>query len=159
MIPGEELLFCALGGSGEIGMNVKLYGCRGQWIMVDLGLTFADPSYPGVELILPDLQFIESQQERLAGIVLTHGHEDHIGALPYLAEELKSPLYATPFTAGLIAGKLEEEGLTGAVKLNVVERGGSPWRSSWKWRIKTPNLRRKISASSAAVRSFGWAPY
>ena len=57
MIPGEELIFCALGGSGEIGMNVNLYGCRGQWIMVDLGLTFADPSYPGVELILPDLEF------------------------------------------------------------------------------------------------------
>ena len=125
MIPGEELLFVALGGSGEIGMNVNLYGCRGQWIMVDLGLTFADPSYPGIDLILPDLDFIESQQDRLAGIVLTHGHEDHIGALPYLAEELKVPLYATPFTAGLIAGKLEEEGLTGQVKLNLVERGGS----------------------------------
>jgi len=135
MIPGEELLFCALGGSGEIGMNVNLYGCRGQWIMVDLGLTFADPSYPGIELILPDLEFIEHQQERLAGIVLTHGHEDHIGALPYLAEELKAPLFATPFTAGLIAGKLEEEGLTGQVKLNVVERGGSielgPFRVSF----------------------------
>jgi ribonuclease J len=125
MIPGEELLFCALGGSGEIGMNVNLYGCRGQWIMVDLGLTFADPAYPGIDLILPDLEFIENQQERLAGIILTHGHEDHIGALPYLAEELKAPLFATPFTAGLIAGKLEEEGLTGAVKLNIVERGGS----------------------------------
>src|SRR5438128_7145541 len=125
MIQGEELLFCALGGSGEIGMNVNLYGCRGQWIMVDLGLTFADPTYPGIELILPDLEFIENQQERLAGIVLTHGHEDHIGALPYLADELKSPLFATPFTGGLIAGKLEEEGLTGQVKLNVVERGGS----------------------------------
>jgi ribonuclease J len=125
MIPGEELLFVALGGSGEIGMNVNLYGCRGRWIMVDLGLTFADPTYPGIDLILPDLEFIESQQERLAGIVLTHGHEDHIGALPYLAEELKAPLYATPFTAGLIAGKLEEEGLTGQVKLNIVERGGS----------------------------------
>jgi ribonuclease J len=125
MIPGEELIFCALGGSGEIGMNVNLYGCRGQWIMVDLGLTFADSSYPGIELILPDLDFIENQQERLEGIVLTHGHEDHIGALPYLAEELKAPLFATPFTAGLIAGKLEEEGLTGAVKLNIVERGGS----------------------------------
>src|SRR5919199_5099604 len=125
MIPGEELLFVALGGSGEIGMNVNLYGCRGQWIMVDLGLTFADPSYPGIELILPDLEFIEDQQDRLAGIVLTHGHEDHIGALPYLAEELKVPLFATPFTAGLIAGKLEEEGLTGHVKLNVVERGGT----------------------------------
>ena len=125
MIPGEELLFVALGGSGEIGMNVNLYGCRGQWIMVDLGLTFAGPDYPGIDLILPDLEFIENQQERLAGIVLTHGHEDHIGALPYLADELKAPLYATPFTAGLIAGKLEEEGLTGQVKLNVVERGGT----------------------------------
>jgi len=124
MIPGEELIFCALGGSGEIGMNVNLYGCRGQWLMVDLGLNFAGPDYPGIELILPDLEFIEDQQERLAGIILTHGHEDHIGALPYLAEELKSPLFATPFTAGLIAGKLEEEGLTGAVKLNIVERGG-----------------------------------
>lgn len=125
MIPGEELLFVALGGSGEIGMNVNLYGCRGQWIMVDLGLNFAGPDYPGIELVLPDLEFIENQQERLAGIILTHGHEDHIGALPYLAEELKSPLYATPFTAGLIAGKLEEEGLVGHVKLNVVQRGGS----------------------------------
>jgi len=135
MIPGEELIFCALGGSGEIGMNVNLYGCRGQWIMVDLGLTFADASYPGVELILPELEFIEAQQQRLAGIVLTHGHEDHIGALPYLAEELKVPLFATPFTAGLIAGKLEEEGLTGHVKLNTVERGGSieigPFRVSF----------------------------
>ena len=99
MVPGEELLFCALGGSGEIGMNVNLYGCQGQWLMVDLGLTFADNSYPGVDLILPDLEFIENQQERLAGIILTHGHEDHIGALPYLAHDLKVPLYATPFTA------------------------------------------------------------
>jgi ribonuclease J len=124
VIPGEELLFCALGGSGEIGMNVNLYGCRGKWLMCDLGLTFADPDYPGIDLILPDLDFIERQQDRLVGIVLTHGHEDHIGALPYLADELKVPLYATPFTAGLIAGKLEEEGLTGQVKLNIVERGG-----------------------------------
>ena len=135
MIPGEELLFVALGGSGEIGMNVNLYGCRGQWIMVDLGLNFAGPDYPGIELILPDLEFIEDQQERLAGIILTHGHEDHIGALPYLAEELKSPLFATPFTAGLIAGKLEEEGLTGQVQLNIVERGGTvelgPFRVSF----------------------------
>ena len=125
MIPGEELLFCALGGSGEIGMNVNLYGTQGQWLMVDLGLTFADPDYPGIDLILPDLEFIEKQRDRLAGIVLTHGHEDHIGAIPYLAGELKTPLYATPFTAGLIAEKLEEEGLTGQVKLYVVDRDAS----------------------------------
>jgi ribonuclease J len=135
MIPGEELLFCALGGSGEIGMNVNLYGCRGQWLMLDLGLTFADPDYPGIDLILPELEFIEQQRDRLAGIVLTHGHEDHIGAIPYLVAELKAPLYATPFTAGLIAGKLEEEGLTGQVELNVVAREASieigPFRISY----------------------------
>jgi ribonuclease J len=125
MIPGEELLFCALGGSGEIGMNVNLYGTRGQWLMVDLGLTFADPEYPGIDLVLPDLEFIEQQRDRLAGIVLTHGHEDHIGAIPYLAAELKAPLYATPFTAGLIAEKLEEEGLTGQVKVHVIARDAS----------------------------------
>jgi len=125
MIPGDELLFCALGGSGEIGMNVNLYGTQGQWLMVDLGLTFADPDYPGIDLILPELEFIEKQRDRLAGIVLTHGHEDHIGAIPYLAADLKAPLYATPFTAGLIAEKLEEEGLTGQVKLNVIARDAS----------------------------------
>jgi ribonuclease J len=125
MTPGEELLFLALGGSGEIGMNVNLYGCRGKWLMADLGLTFADSDYPGVDLILPDLEFIEQRMDDLVGIVLTHGHEDHIGALPYLADNLKVPLYATPFTAGLIAGKLEEEGLTGQVSLRVIERGGS----------------------------------
>ena len=125
MTPGKELLFCALGGSGEIGMNVNLYGTQGKWLMCDLGLTFADPDYPGIDLILPDLDFIEQQAKNLVGIVLTHGHEDHIGAIPYLAADLKVPLYATPFTAGLIAGKLEEEGLTGQVKLHIIERGGS----------------------------------
>ena len=125
MTPGKELLFCALGGSGEIGMNVNLYGTHGKWLMCDLGLTFADPDYPGIDLILPELEFIEQQSKNLVGIVLTHGHEDHIGAIPYLAADLKVPLYATPFTAGLIAGKLEEEGLTGQVKLHIIERGGS----------------------------------
>ena len=125
MTPGEELLFLALGGSGEIGMNVNLYGCRGKWLMADLGLTFADTDYPGIDLILPELEFIEARMDDLVGIFLTHGHEDHIGALPYLAADLKVPLYATPFTAGLIAGKLEEEGLTGQVSLRIVERGGS----------------------------------
>jgi ribonuclease J len=123
--PGNELLFLALGGSGEIGMNVNLYGCQGKWVMVDLGLTFADPAYPGIDLILPDLDFIERQTKNLLGIVLTHGHEDHIGAIPYLAADLGVPLYATPFTAGLIRGKLEDEGLAKKVKLHIIETGGS----------------------------------
>jgi ribonuclease J len=123
--PGKELLFLALGGSGEIGMNVNLYGCDGKWVMVDLGLTFADPAYPGIDLILPDLDFIERNRDDLLGIVLTHGHEDHIGAIPYLALDLGVPLYATPFTAGLIKGKLEEEGIADQVELNIIESEGS----------------------------------
>jgi ribonuclease J len=124
MKPGNELLFLALGGSGEIGMNVNLYGCRGKWIMVDLGMTFADPAYPGIDIVLPDLAFIEERRQDLLGIVITHGHEDHIGAIPYLAADLDVPIYATPFTAGLIAGKLEEEGLTAEVQLKLLEIGG-----------------------------------
>lgn len=124
MTPEKELLFLALGGSGEIGMNVNLYGCQGKWLMVDCGITFGTPDYPGVDVILPDLQFIEERIDDLLGIVLTHGHEDHIGALPYLAGELDVPLYATPFTAGLIRGKLEEEGIEEKVELNVVDEEG-----------------------------------
>jgi len=119
------LLFLALGGSGEIGMNANLYGCDGKWVMVDLGMTFSDPAYPGVELVFPDLEFIEERADDLLGIVLTHGHEDHIGALPYLAADLNVPLFATPFTADLIRRKLEEQGLVKDVELNVIENEGS----------------------------------
>ena len=121
--PKNELLFLALGGSDEIGMNVNLYGCDGKWLMVDLGLTFAGGEYPGVDLVLPDLEFIEARAKDLVGIVLTHGHEDHIGAIPYLAADLGVPLYANPFTATLIRGKLDEEGISKQVKLNVVKPG------------------------------------
>jgi len=123
--PGNELLFLALGGSGEIGMNVNLYGSQGKWLMVDLGLTFADPHFPGIDVILPDLEFIEKRSKDLVGLVITHGHEDHIGAIPYLAADLGVPIYATPFTAGLIRGKLEEEGLSKKVRLIVIPVGGS----------------------------------
>ncbi|KPF73613.1 MBL fold metallo-hydrolase [alpha proteobacterium AAP81b] len=125
MTPGKELIFLPLGGSGEIGMNVNLYGCDGKWVMVDLGMTFGDPSYPGIELVLPDLAFIEERSKDLLGVVLTHGHEDHIGAIPYLANDLGVPLYATPFTAGLIAKKLQEEGIERDVKLNIIPMGGT----------------------------------
>ena len=149
MTPGDELLFLALGGSGEIGMNVNLYGCRGKWLMADLGLTFADADYPGVDLILPELEFIEERRGDLVGIVLTHGHEDHIGAIPYLAADLKVPLYATPFTAGLIAGKLEEEGLTGQVELNVVELGG--WIDLDPFRVEYVGLAHSIAEGNGLL--------
>jgi ribonuclease J len=123
--PGKELLFLALGGSDEIGMNVNLYGCEGKWIMVDLGMTFSGGQYPGVELVLPDLDFIETHKADLLGIILTHGHEDHIGAIPYLAADLGVPLYATPFTGTLIRGKLEEEGIANQVELNIIPQNGS----------------------------------
>ncbi len=121
MTPGKELLFCALGGSGEIGMNVNLYGCNGKWLMVDLGMTFSGNEYPGVDLVFADLEFIEERRKDLLGVVLTHAHEDHIGAVPYFAVELGVPLYATPFTARLVAAKLEEADLTDAVELIVID--------------------------------------
>jgi ribonuclease J len=123
--PGNELLFLALGGSDEIGMNVNLYGCQGKWLMVDLGLTFAGTDYPGVDLVLPDLSFIEERRKDLLGVVLTHGHEDHIGAIPYLSADLGVPLYATEFTARLILGKLEEEGIADKVKVHIIPDRGT----------------------------------
>jgi ribonuclease J len=120
--PEEELLFLALGGSGEIGMNVNLYGCRGQWLMVDLGMSFGAAEYPGTELMFADPEFIEERADDLIGIVLTHAHEDHIGAVPYFAADFGVPLYATPFTADLVRRKLEEAGLVKEVELNVIER-------------------------------------
>ena len=121
MKPGKELLFIALGGSGEIGMNVNLYGCDGKWLMVDLGMTFADPWYPGIDLVFADLEFIEERLDDLVGIVLTHAHEDHIGAVPYFAQDLGVPLYATPFTAKLVHEKLVEAGIEDEVELNVID--------------------------------------
>ncbi len=135
--PGDELLFLALGGSDEIGMNVNLYGCRGKWIMVDLGLTFGGSEYPGIDLVLPDLEFIEERKADLLGIVLTHAHEDHIGAVPYLAAELGVPLYATPFTATLIKGKLEEEGNTDQIELRIIPMEGSFALGDFKCRYVT----------------------
>ncbi|GAA0279621.1 ribonuclease J [Alteraurantiacibacter aestuarii] len=119
--PEDELLFLALGGSGEIGMNVNLYGCQGKWLMVDLGMSFGANEYPGTELMFADPEFIEERVDDLLGIVLTHAHEDHIGAIPYFAGDLGVPLYATPFTADLIMRKLEEAGLADQVELNVID--------------------------------------
>ena len=121
MKPGKELLFLALGGSGEIGMNVNLYGCDGKWLMVDLGMTFSGNEYPGVDLVFADLDFIEERRKDLIGVVLTHAHEDHIGAVPYFAADLGVPLYATPFTARLVQNKLDEAGISDEIELNVID--------------------------------------
>ena len=109
----EELIFCPLGGSGEIGMNMNLYAYgkedNQKWIIVDMGVTFADDTIPGVDLIMPDPGFIIDKKDDLLGIVLTHAHEDHIGAVAHIWPELKCKLYATPFTAALLTEKFKEK--------------------------------------------------
>ena len=104
----NDLLFVPLGGSGEIGMNVNLYHYQDSWIMVDLGISFPDESTPGVDVILPDLKFIAERSEKLAGLILTHGHEDHLGAIPYLWSQIGCPIYGSAFTLALLRRKLTE---------------------------------------------------
>src|SRR3979409_1281317 len=102
--PSDELMFAPLGGVGEIGMNLAIYGLgderRRQWIVVDLGVAFAGDDLPGVDLILPDIRYLVEERRNILGLVLTHAHEDHFGALIDLWPRLKLPVYATPFTAG-----------------------------------------------------------
>ena len=120
----DELLFLALGGAGEIGMNLNLYGHAGKWLMVDLGIAFGDDSMPGIEVVMPDPAFIEERRENLAGIVLTHAHEDHLGAVPDLWPRLRAPVYATPFAASVLRRKLLEAGLIDAVPVTEIPLGG-----------------------------------
>tara|TARA_B100000953_G_scaffold286763_1_gene268481 strand:- start:400 stop:2058 length:1659 start_codon:yes stop_codon:yes gene_type:complete len=121
----EELLFCPLGGSGEIGMNMNLfaYGKPGdqKWIIVDIGVTFADDTVPGVDLIYPDPGFIVDKKDDLLGIVLTHAHEDHIGAIAHIWPKLKCKIYATPFTSVLISEKFKEKKIDITPHLKIVE--------------------------------------
>lgn len=124
----DELVFLPLGGAGEIGMNLNLYGFGPandrRWIMVDLGVTFGDERTPGVDLIMPDPVFIEERRDELLGLVLTHAHEDHIGAVAHLWPRLKCPIFATPFTAVLVKAKLIEAGIESEVPLTIVPLGG-----------------------------------
>ena len=123
--PGDdELLFLSLGGAGEIGMNLNLYGHAGAWLMVDLGITFGDEETPGIDVIMPDPTFIEERADTLAGLVLTHAHEDHIGAVPHLWPRLRCPLYATPFTACILRRKLAEAGLKDKAPITEIPLSG-----------------------------------
>ena len=125
----EELLFCPLGGSGEIGMNMNLFSYgkpeAQKWIIVDIGVTFADDSIPGIDLIYPDPGFIIDKKKDLLGIVLTHAHEDHIGAITHIWPKLKCKMYATPFTAALIKEKFKEKKIDIGKNLKIVDLNGN----------------------------------
>jgi ribonuclease J len=120
----DELLFVALGGAGEIGMNLNLYGHAGKWLMVDLGIAFGDDTMPGIEVVMPDPAFIEERKEDLAGIIITHAHEDHLGAVADLWPRLEAPVYATPFAASVLKRKLRDAGLLDEVPITEIPLGG-----------------------------------
>ena len=127
---GAELVFLPLGGAGEIGMNLNCYGYgpehERKWILLDCGVLFGrETSTPGIDLIMPDIRFLEEQRKDILGLVLTHGHEDHIGAVAHLWPRLRCPVYATPFTARLLENKLEEAGLQDRLKIKIVPLGGA----------------------------------
>src|SRR5437016_7027948 len=128
MHPSADLVFAPLGGAGEIAMNLAIYGFgdeqRRQWIAVDFGVAFADDALPGIDLIMPDIRYLVEERHNLLGLVLTHAHEDHFGALLDLWPRLKLPVYATPFTAALIKAKREGEPGAPEIPLNIVPLGG-----------------------------------
>lgn len=112
-----------LGGLNEIGKNFTLFECEGDMLIVDCGMAFPDGDMLGVDLVIPDFTFVERNVDKIRGVLITHGHEDHIGSLPYLMKRVNLPLYGTALTLGLVGGKLKEHGLAGKVKMNVVRPG------------------------------------
>jgi len=124
--PGkDEILFVPLGGAGEIGMNLNVYGHDGKWLIVDCGVTFGDPSLPGVDVMMADPTFVAERRRDLVGMVITHAHEDHVGAVAHLWPRLQCPVYATRFTLAVLRNKLEEVGLGGEVPLHEIPISGS----------------------------------
>ncbi|EJW11842.1 Metallo-beta-lactamase family protein, RNA-specific [Rhodovulum sp. PH10] len=124
----EDLVFAPLGGVGEIGMNLSLYGWgrdrKRAWIAVDLGVSFGGDDLPGIDLVMPDVRFLEAERKNILGLVLTHGHEDHFGAIIDLWPRLKMPIFATPFTAALFEAKRQAEPGAPEIPVNVVPLGG-----------------------------------
>jgi len=146
----DELLFLPLGGAGEIGMNLNLFGYRGRWLMVDCGVTFADAQIPGVDVQMPDPRFIAERADEIDGLVLTHAHEDHIGAVPYLWERFRCPMWATPFTAAVLRRKLREAGLEDEAKITVL-KPGSRFRVGKHWDIEMVTLTHSIPEPNALL--------
>src|SRR4051794_25539278 len=124
-----DLAFLPLGGTGEIGMNLNLYRCVAngveRWLAVDCGIGFGGAEYPEVEVMMPDPGFIADRRDRLVGLVITHAHEDHVGAVAHLLPQLRCPVYTTAFTAAVLRRKLGEAGLLNQVKVHVVPPGGA----------------------------------
>jgi ribonuclease J len=123
-IDTEDLSFLPLGGTGEIGMNLNLYRCDGKWLAVDCGIGFGGAAHPEVDVMMPDPAFIAGRRDQLRGLIITHAHEDHIGAVAWLWPQLRCPVYATPFAATVLKRKLAEVGLLNQVPLHVVAPGG-----------------------------------
>ena len=121
----KGVYFLSLGGIGEIGANCYLYCCDGKWIMIDLGLTFADEQYPGVDLLVPKIKFIDEIKDNLVAVVISHGHEDHAGAVAYLADKINCPVYATSFAKLLIENRLKEFGKLDSINLKELDSSKS----------------------------------
>ena len=119
----NPLKIIPLGGLGEIGKNITLYEFEGDMFLVDCGMSFPDEDTPGIDIVIPDFTYILENKDKIKGLVVTHGHEDHIGAIPYLLKNFNLPIYATKLTIGLIEGKLKEHGLLSSAVLNVVKPG------------------------------------
>lgn len=122
--PAKPVKIIPLGGLGEVGKNITLYEYDGDMLLVDCGMTFPDEDTPGVDSVIPDFTYVLENRDKIKGLVVTHGHEDHIGAIPYLLKQFNVPIYATRLTIGLISGKLKEHKLLGDAKLNEVNAGG-----------------------------------
>lgn len=122
-IPPEKLVFIPLGGATGIGMNFFAYGYQGKWLLVDCGVGFPGDGLPGVDVLLPDPSFLADKKKDIIGLIITHGHEDHIGAVGYLWHELQCPIYTTPFTNELLESKLAENGLLGRTDIHIVNQG------------------------------------
>ena len=166
-VAAGEFVFMALGGIGEIGMNCYLYGLgppdARRWLMIDLGITFPEgENDPGIDVILPDLRFIEEERGALAGLVLTHAHEDHLGAVIELWPRLKVPIDATPFTAAMLKSKLAEFGgklqlpikevpLDGRFNVGPFDLELSRSRTRSRSRARLPSARRSASRCTRAT--------
>ena len=119
----ENLKIIPLGGIEEIGKNITVFEYGNDIVLVDCGVAFPEDDMLGIDLVIPDFSYLEKNKEKLRGLVITHGHEDHIGAIAYLLKQIDIPIYATKLTVGLIKNKLEEHHLNGVAKLNEVKQG------------------------------------